>query len=204
SPARDFLTWHGQTADFVDAASGKELTPTPSVSVDTFRRQIQILVPHATWDPGTATVRTTIGVGLWDASTGSYLKPQPGSATATTPGGGTPNGVAIVNVGPRLNEPMPTFAGTNFVDSAALGEVNARFWRERQQSEQLSVGDASPFFVNVDFAMLAAEVTDDSGVRTTGPIDRTFASLFSSGQGVQPQNVCFDLGKNFSAGAKCI
>src|SRR5207237_5068432 len=124
---------------------GKALSPTPTVRVDTLRRQVQILVPHATWDPGTSTVRTTIGVGLWDPSAGSYLKPQPGSATATTPGGGTPNGVAIVNVGPRLNEPMPIYCCTNFVDSAAAGEVNAGVRRERPQRQQRSHGDDSPF-----------------------------------------------------------
>jgi pimeloyl-ACP methyl ester carboxylesterase len=204
SPAKYFLTWHGRSADFQDAATGKVMTPAPTVGVDMLRRQIQLVVPHSTWDPGLSTVRTTIGVGLWDPKAGTYLAPQPGQATATTPGGGTPNGVAIVNVGPRLNEPMPIFAGTNFVDSAALGEVNARFWRERQQSEQLALGDVSPFFTNVDFSKLAAGVTDDSGVPTTGPIDRIFASHFSSGQGVQPQNVCFDLGRNFALGAKCI
>src|SRR5438874_8740539 len=35
-------------------------------------------------------------------------------------------------------------------------------------------------------------------------MDRIFASHYVSGQGVQPQNVCFDLAKNFALGAKCI
>jgi pimeloyl-ACP methyl ester carboxylesterase len=204
SPAKLFLTWHGDTAELIDAATGKAITPAPTVQVDLVRRQIQIEVPHAAWDPGNSKVRTTIGVGLWDPKAGTYLAPQVGSATATTPGGGTPNGVAIVNVGPRFDEPMPTLIGTNFVDSAVTGEVFAADWRERQQSEQLSQGDVSPFFADVDFAKLAAKTTDDSDIPTSGPIDRIFASHYAFGQGVQPQNVCFDLGKNFSAGAKCI
>ena len=204
SPASTFLTWHGHSAELLDASSGKALTPAPDVHVDMRRRQIQLLVPHAAWDPGRSKVRTTIGVGLWDPKAGAYLAPQPGQATATTPGGGTPNGVAIVNVGPRLDEPMPTFCCTNFVDSAAAGEVNARFWRERQQSEQLSLGDVSPFFVNVDFGKLADGVTDNSDVPRNGPMDRIFASHYQSGQGVRPQNVCFDLAKSFALGAKCI
>src|SRR6185437_11943636 len=114
---------------------------------------------------------------------------------ATRPGGGTPNGAAI-NVGPRLHEPLPVFAGTNMGDSAALGEVNARSWRERQQSLQLTRGDVSPFFANVSFAELAAAKRDDSGVPTTGPIDRIFASHYSFGQGLDPSKVCFDLASN--------
>ncbi|MPY99173.1 MAG: hypothetical protein GEU97_14470 [Actinophytocola sp.] len=49
----------------------------------------------------------TAGVGLWDPDTGGYLAPQPGNATDTTPGGGSPDGVALVNVGPRFDEPLP-------------------------------------------------------------------------------------------------
>src|SRR5438270_2958423 len=59
SPAANFLTWHGTTADFIDAATGKAMTPAPTVGVDLLRRQIQLIVPHATWDPGLSKTRTT-------------------------------------------------------------------------------------------------------------------------------------------------
>ena len=203
SPAQLFLTWHGNHVDLRNA-TGAMLTPAPTVSVDMLRRQIQITVPHAAWSPGHATVRTTIGAGLWDAATNAYLKPDPGEATATVPGGGTPNGVALVNVGPRFNEPVPIVAGATLADTAVGGQALAMFWREREQSEQLTLGDVSPFFANIDFGKLARGVTDNSTVPTTGPLDRIFASHYSFGQGVDPSKVCFVLAPSFSAGAKCI
>jgi hypothetical protein len=202
SPASAFLTWHGGVAEFADA-SGKKLSPAATAKVDLLRRQVTVLVPHAAWNPGTSKVRTTIGVGLWNKDAGSYLAPKPGSADATTPGGGTPQGVAIVNVGPRLSEPMPTFAGATMGDTAVAGEATAPWWRDRQQSEQLTQGDVSPFSVDVDFGKLAKQVRDDSGVPTTGPIDRILASHYSFGQGLDPTKVCYTLG-TFDAGPKCI
>jgi hypothetical protein len=204
SPARYFLTWHGDAVDFRNAASGKSLGPKPRLRVDMLRRQIEVVVPHATWDPGRAKVRTTIGIGLWDRKAGGYLAPQPGGATETTPGGGTPNAVALVNVGPRFDEPWPIYAGATMADTAVQSQVLAPMWRERKQSEQLSLGDVSPFSAAVDFAKLAAKKRDESGVPKSGPMDRIFASHFSFGQGMNPDNVCFDLGESFSAGAKCI
>ena len=203
SPAQLFLTWHGNHAD-LRSATGAILTPAPAVSVDILRRQIQIVVSHATWNPGRGMVRTTIGAGLWDAATNAYLKPDPGEATATVPGGGTPDGVAIVNVGPRFNEPVPIVAGATFADTAVGSQALAMFWREREQSEQLTLGDVSPFFANIDFGKLARGVTDNSTVPTTGALDRIFASHYSFGQGVDPSKVCFVLAPSFSAGAKCI
>jgi pimeloyl-ACP methyl ester carboxylesterase len=204
SPAHYFLTWHGHSVDFRNAGSGKRLRPNPRLKVYKRRRQIQVVVPHGTWNPGRRKVRTTIGIGLWDKGTGGYLQPQPGDATKTTPGGGTPNGVALFNVGPRFDEPWPVFAGATLADTAATTQALAPSWRERQQSEQLSIGDVSPFFANVDFAKLAAKKRDNSGVPKSGPMDRIFASHFSFGQGMNPKNVCFDLAASFSAGAKCI
>jgi hypothetical protein len=204
SPAQYFLTWHGNEVDFRDAASGEAVGPRPSFDVDLERRQIQLSVPHAAWDPNAGTVRTAIGVGLWDPDADAYLAPEPGEATESTPGGGTPNGVAIVNVGPRFDEPWPTFGGATMGDTAVLGAATAPWWRERKQSEQLTLGDVSPFFADVDFGKLEAREDDDSGVPTSGPMDRIFASHYSSGQGMNPDNVCFDLAESFSAGADCI
>ena len=203
SPSKLFLTWHGHTADLLDA-SGKTLTPAPRVAVDMLRRQVTVLVPHAAWNPGTTKVRTTVGVGLWAPDAGAYLAPQPGEASATTPGGGTPNGVAIVNVGPRFDEPVPMYAGSNMADTAVAGIVTAPWWRERKQSEQLTTGDVTPFSADVDFGKLARHARDDSGVPTYGPMDRILASHYAFGQGLDPSKLCYVLAPSFAAGAKCI
>ncbi|MGZ6792372.1 MAG: prolyl oligopeptidase family serine peptidase, partial [Mycobacteriales bacterium] len=203
SPSALFVTVHGSTADLLDA-DGKALTPAPRASVDLLRRQVTVLVPHAAWDPGSSTVRTTVGVGLWGA--GAYLKPAPGPATATTPGGGGPLGVAIVNVGPRLQEPLPIVRGGGYTiaDTAALGTVQAAWWRERQQSLILAQGVVTPFAADVDFGKMLRHVRDDSAVPQTGSIERIFASHRSFGQGVDASRVCFDLASSFAAGAKCV
>ncbi|HET7310923.1 MAG TPA: hypothetical protein VFJ17_06315 [Mycobacteriales bacterium] len=204
SPAQEFLTWHGSRADLTSAQPGRSTALSGRyVQVDRLRRQVTVVVPHSMWNPGHSSVRMTVGTGLWDAGNNSYLKPQVGSATATTPGGGTPQGVAIVNVGPRLNEPLPLIAGATMGDTAVGGQALARFWRESQQAEQLTQGDVSPFAADVDFGKLAAKKRDDSEVPKTGPIDRIYASHYSFGQGYNGANVCFDLASSFSAGARC-
>src|SRR4051794_25488702 len=76
SPAQLFLTVHGATPELVDAADGAAKTPAPTATVDPDRRQVDVRVPHAAWDPGTGKVRMTIGVGLWDKAAGAYLAPQ--------------------------------------------------------------------------------------------------------------------------------
>ena len=202
SPAQHFVTWHGTTAVFDDAGAVAPRTLS-SVNVDRLRRQVTVVVPHSLWNPGRSTVRMTVGTGLWDATAETYLKPQVGSATATTPGGGTPQGVAIVNVGPRLNEPLPLIAGATMGDTAVGGEALARFWRDSQQAQQLTQGDVSPFAADVDFGKLAAHKRDDTGVPKTGPMDRIYASHYSFGQGYNNANVCYDLAARFAAGAKC-
>jgi pimeloyl-ACP methyl ester carboxylesterase len=204
SPAQEFVTWHGSRADVTSAQPGKTTVLTGGyVHVDRLRRQITVVVPHSVWNPGRSTVRMTVGTGLWDAANNSYLKPQVGSATATTPGGGTPQGVAIVNVGPRLNEPLPLIAGATMGDTAVGGEALARFWRESQQATQLAQGDVTPFAAEVDFAKLLSKRSDFSGVPKSGPMDRIYASHYSFGQGYNPANVCYDLAAGFAAGAKC-
>ena len=216
SPAALFLTWHGSTAELLNAVTGQPIAPAPTVTVDLARRQIELKVPHSAWDPGTSVVRTTVGVGLWNAGAGSYLVPQPGNATATTPGGGTPLGVAIFNVGPRYNpgfgpssaaeEPYEDYSQPSFTlaDAAVNGAVQARWWRESAQTAALRTGDLSPFYANVDFAKLAAGSNDERNVPKTGPIDRIFASHYQFGQGFDPSRVCFDLASSFSAGANCV
>src|SRR4051812_18495215 len=76
APAQLFLTVHGTHADLIDAATGQPAPgPAPTATVDTQRRQITVLLPHAAFDPGRSTVRLAAGVGLWDAKNGQYLIP---------------------------------------------------------------------------------------------------------------------------------
>jgi hypothetical protein len=194
SPARLFLTWHGDTAEL--ATPGGTLTsPTGAIGVDVHRarHQVEVRVPHALWNPGRRTVRTTIGTGLWDQQAGRYLAPAAGPRTATTPGGGTPTGTAIVNVGPRLDEPQPLIAGATIADTAVGAAATTAFWRERQQGTQLALGDVAPFSAEVDFGKLHRRVRDDSAVPRRGSINRILSSRFSFGQGIDPSTECFSL-----------
>jgi hypothetical protein len=207
SPAALFLTVHGNTAELLDPIAGAAKAPAATATTDLERRQVDVRVPHAAWDPGRGKVRMTVGVGLWDPKGGAYLAPSPGSATADTPGGGAPGGAAIVNVGPRFEEPLPDVRQVptlTLADAAAGGTVQAAWWRERAQADALRLGDVSAFAADVDFAKLAAGTHDDSGVPKTGAIDRILASRHQFGQGMDPSKVCFDLASNFSAGAKCV
>ncbi len=206
SPAQLFLTVHGTTAELLDAASGAARSPAPTVTVDARRRQVDVRIPHAAWDPGRSVVRLAAGTGLWDAAANAYLSPQAGSATETTPGGASPLGAALFNVAFRFDEPRPdvTMAGGGYTigDAAAGGIADARFWREKAQAEALRLGDVSQFFAEVDFGKLADRVTDESRVPTAGPMDRILASNHVGGQGVDHSKVCFEIG-GVDLDAKC-
>jgi C-terminal binding-module, SLH-like, of glucodextranase len=185
APAKWFLTVHGNTADMLDAATGKPAATAPTVSVDTIRRQITVLVPHSDWNPGTSTVRLAAGTGLWDESNNSYLIPQQ-AADATHPGGaGTlSKPTAFFNVAFRFSEPMP-----NPSDLSGTA-TDAKWWRDSDQGQALRTGDLSPFHAYVDFSKLARRVTDDSGVPSTGPMDRILASHFETEQGTDYSTTC--------------
>jgi hypothetical protein len=185
APAQYFLTVHGETAVLTDAVTEAPLPgPAPSVSVDRARHQINVEVPHATWDPGTSKVRLAAGVGLWDNSTGRYLLPQ-GERSETRPGGAgeLSNPPAFFDIAFRFNaqEPIPgTPSGATTADPS--------WWREAAQSKALAAKDISAFHAEVDFAKLAAGVSDEmpggpTGVPRSGAFDRILASHFSQGQG---------------------
>jgi hypothetical protein len=176
-PAQYFLTWHGGTAVLRDAVTGVAITPAPAVTVDQERRQIQISVPDAAWNPGTSTVKMAAGVGLWDKASDRYAQPQT-SATADTPGGAAPGAPAFFNVAFRTAEPIPDVKNT----AELLGDPS--WWRDRQQGNQLRAGSLSQFRADVDFGKLAAGTTDDSAVPQAGPINRIVASHFETKQGV--------------------
>lgn len=204
SPARHFLTVHGETAELLDAETGRAIDPAPRATVDMSRRQVEVRVPHEAWDPRHDTVRVTIGVGLWDPGADTYLAPRPGPASATTPGGGLVDGPALVNVGPRFDEPTPQVVGVTMADTAAGARALAPWWRERQQSLQLAQGDLTPFAAEVDFAALARGIEDDSDVPTSGPMDRILASRYEFGQGMDPSKVCFGISSGIDEGPDCI
>src|SRR5437764_2349807 len=188
APADLCLTVHpagtGMAGDFVDAATGQPVGgPAPLVAVDTGHRQIEVRVPHAAWDPGGQVVRLAAGVGLWEKASGRYLLPQ-AAADATHPGGaGTAvSPAAFFNVAFRYDEPMPEVGDPT---GTATGPA---WWRDKHQGEALAAGDISALPADVDFAKLAAAVTDDmpgqpGGVPQTGPMDRILVSPFETGQG---------------------
>jgi len=193
SPAKLFLTVHGATAVLSDAATGATLAPASTASVDLARRQIDVRVPHAAWDPGTSVMRMAAGVGLWDTTAGSYLKPG-ATATATQPGGAGTQGVALFNMAFRSNEPVPKIyqpgTANTIAEGGVLVKADGSWWRERQQGDVLASGDVSTFSAQVDFGKLASGADDESGVPQSGHIDRIFASQFDFGQGIDYNVKC--------------
>jgi predicted esterase len=184
-PARYFLTVHGAKADLLRASDGKAVTPAPRASVSKHRRQVQVLVPHGAWNPGSKTVRFAIGTGLWDGAANRYLVPQP-SRTATEPGGAgsLASPPAFFNVGFRADEPLPR------VSNAAGTAQGPAWWRDKQQGEELAQGTLEPFFARVSFAKLRRGVTDNAGVPKRGPLDRILVSHHEVAQGVDYSVAC--------------
>jgi hypothetical protein len=122
APADLFLTVHpaGNTivADLMHAADGSPVSgPAPGVHIDLYRHQIEVDVPHADWNPGMATVRLAMGVGLWDSANNAYLLPQQ-SADPTHPGGAgnAANPPAFFNIAFRLDSEEPLPSPTQGVD----------------------------------------------------------------------------------------
>lgn len=191
SPAAMFVTVHGGHAVVHEANNPTPLTTDIPLNVDRERRQIEVRIPHSLWNPGVGRVRLAAGVGLWDLESNQYL--QPGLiANETTPGGAALSGAALFNVAFR-DEPMPEFSaksGRTIVDAAAQSLVEARFWRERSQADALASGDISQFYALVDFAKLQDEANDESGVPSTGHMNRIFASRFEFGQGIDYSREC--------------
>jgi len=162
-PAKVFVTVHGTSGDIVDAATGARLPQAPQVSVDTVRRQIDVLIPYAAFDPRGQTIRVGAAVGLWDAAADAY---RPQSA-----------GAAFMNVAFRYSEPVGPGYPPDFSNAA--------------QSAAVAAGDLSPFYANVDFAKLVARTDDDmpgqtGGVPQTGQMARIYASHFEQQQGRGP------------------
>jgi hypothetical protein len=183
APAEMFLTVHGTSAKLVHAVSGADLG-TVAVKVDGERRQIEVRVPHAAWDPTGKTVRLAAGVGLWDNENDRYLIPQQ-DADATNPGGAgnlaAPS--AFFNVAFRTGEPTPA---PNDPENTA----SPAWWRDRAQGTALAANSIGEFSADVDFAKLASGATDDSEVPKDGPMDRILASHFETEQGLNYSKLC--------------
>ena len=204
APAELFLTVHGSTAELLTAATGTPRAPAPTASVDRDRRQVEIRVPHAAWDPGRSIVRMAAGTGLWDPAAGEYLTPE-GSRTATRPGGRGPLPAppAFFDVAFRFEqaddgadpapyeEPMPSLSADNGSQSLS----DPRFWRDKAQAAALNAGDISPFFSEVDFGRLLDGAGDEMadrprGVPTVGAFNRILASHYEPKQGVDFNQEC--------------
>jgi C-terminal binding-module, SLH-like, of glucodextranase len=191
APADLFVTVHpggaGEAADVVDASSRSALGVV-AASVDVRRRQVEMRVPHALWNPATSSLRLAAGVGLWDRTQQRYLLPQAASS-ATVPGGGggLANPAAFFDVAFRFHEPYPLMGSDGMTQHFA----HPAFWRDQQQADVLATGDITPFVTSVDFAKLAARVDDDTGVPQTGAMDRILASRFEPNQGVNYASSCY-------------
>src|SRR3954469_19754975 len=200
SPAQYFLTVHGTSAELVDAQTGAPVTPAPSATVDLARRQYDVRLPHAAFDPGKGVLRLAAGVGLWDTSANAYAKPGQ-AASATAPGGVSPSGAALFNMAFRT-EPIPHIYDPGIANTIVEGHQtvvqDGTYWRDRRQGDVLASGDVTPFSASVDFAKLADKTDDDSGVPKSGHLDRIYPSRFVFGQGLDYNAKCLT-----SSAAEC-
>ena len=173
-PAQRFVTLRGGVADVIDAATGQKLAVTPSVAVDTLRRQVEVRIPYAAFDPrGQTAVRLAAAAGPWDAANNRFLPPQVGEPSATRPGGAIAGDLApsaYFDVAFRAAEPF---------DSP---------WRNDLQKQALAAHDISRFSAAIDFTKLAAGVNDElrgrpEGAPVSGFIQRLHASQHEVRQG---------------------
>jgi predicted esterase len=196
APASLFLTVHPKgkklVADLNRASSGKKVKgKAPKVSLSHKRRQIEVRISHAQWNPGRRSARLWAGAGLWDKSANRYLLPQPG-ADASHPGGAgaASSPAAFFNVAFRTKEPTqkPT-EGMNAIQNAA-------WWRDRAQGTALASNDISALHADVSFGKLARRVTDNRRVPKTGPMDRILPSHFELSQGADFSKACLTAAAN--------
>src|SRR3954471_6698480 len=183
APADMFLTVHGLQAKIVDAVTKADLGAV-GVNVNQERRQIEVSVPHAIWDPTGKTERLAAAVGLWDNAANKYLIPQQ-DADATHPGGAgnlaAPS--AFFNVAFRAHEPTPA---PNDPENTA----SPAWWRERQQGTALAAGSIGDFFADGAFAKRAPGPAAEGGFPKTGPMARILASHFETEQGLNYSKLC--------------
>ena len=188
APAELFLTVHPDGDAMVAelATADGETTAEYPARVLRRRRQVEVRIPRADWNPRRRTVRLAAGVGLWDAEGGQYLLPG-ASASESAPGGAGAAAApaAFFNVAFRGDEPFPA------PTESEQAIVNAAWWRDREQGTALAAGDISEFFAEVSFRKLARRVRDNSDVPKTGAMDRIYGSRFELSQGADFSVSCF-------------
>jgi len=172
APAQVFVSVWGDTGDVINAATG-QIIGVPSVEVDRLRRQVEVRVSYAYYDPrALRDARIAAGVGLWDKATHNYLIPQD-TADATHPGGAGELAVA-----------PPAFFNVAF---RYLQQSGGDF-RTEAQATALKARDISEFSGSIDFMKLAEGMNDDLvdtavGTPSSGWANRIFASHFEKQQG---------------------
>ena len=191
APAELFVTVHGKTADLINAATGKRAGKAAvKVSISRARRQIEVRVPRADWNPTGKVERLAAGVGLWDKAKKRYLIPQQNADSGHPGGAGNlskPSG--FFNLAFRYDEPLPA------VGNIGADLVDTRWWRDNEQGHALANGDISQVHANVDFRKLAKGKRDDmlgkhGGVPRNGPMDRILVSHFETKQGADYASIC--------------
>jgi predicted esterase len=196
APADLFLTVHPNgkklVAELTRASTGKKVKgKAPKVSLSRGRRQIEVRVSHAQWNPGRRSARLWAGVGLWDAAGKHYLLPQAG-ADSSHPGGAgaTSAPAAFFNVAFRTNEPRQK--PTEKTDAI----TNGAWWRDRMQGTALAANDISALHADVSFGKLTRRVTDNHAVPKTGAMDRILSTHFELAQGADFSQACLTASAN--------
>ena len=161
------------------------------------RRQFDVRVPHAAWNPGSVeSCGWPRASGLWDTAANTYLQPG-ATATATQPGGAAARRRRRSSTWPSArNEPVPKIydpgVANTIAEGGALVKADGSWWRERQQADVLASGDVCTFTREVDFGKLA---TRDRR-RLRRPADRATST------GSSP--VDFDFGQGVDYNVKCL
>ena len=146
---------------------GWTTTPLATPSTDLEANQITVTVPRSVSNPA-GSWRATLATGLYDPTTGGWLRPQQ-NADAGTPGGAggvDPTPAGIFNLGFRFNEPVlsrDTPPDTN--QSTAI--------RNKQPTQ---------YAHDIDFTALAARM-NSSTVPSSGLQIRIFPSRLQLGEG---------------------
>jgi len=164
-------TWGtgGEVSTFSAAGALVKTTPV-DVHTDLRTDQITVTVPRTVL-PMTGTVKATLASGLYDASTGGWLKPGM-TATATQPGGAgpadpTPSG--IFNLGFRFTEPVLTMNTPP----------------DTGQADALAAHTPTTFAHDIDLDAVRAGAVR-STVPTSGLMIRLYPSRIDLGGGFDP------------------